>query len=551
MISRAVDSSARARARARRPGRAGGPRRAAGRPTRAARTPARAAAAARCEALRLAECDQLAGEDELDVVEQPRSSSAARNANAWKSSWPADVSAALTEAGAASSRFSKESATTALSTTDAPVCLPGSRADARALRRARRRASRARAASARARLRPERRQRNDTSRLRGGAARYGLVPMTSLERIEPGAVICTSSSPSGSTSVADWLQSLLVPAAQTLPSNAEYLAPRRRRRRPDADTARVEREHRATVAARARGARPRVPRRKPIAANGPAAPPCARGALRRRRRSCSGRRRLDGADRRDTAYVRARRRRGRAAAAVVAGLPATSRGARGADRRGAARGRRADVRLRRRRAPRCDHEADEAAGRLRAEQPDQELADARRRSPVRGRRCSCSTPRTPISRTSTSRPSSTSRTASSSPARSRRPTVSPGSVSATPSATRPSSTTSIGSSCREARSAPPPCTRASQRSRTRITTGARSSGFARSARGSSPSCAPAASAPTTRKRTSSRWRLRGARALAAAILEHGVVVRVMDERLLRITVGHREENDALLAALGP
>jgi histidinol-phosphate aminotransferase len=40
----------------------------------------------------------------------------------------------------------------------------------------------------------------------------------------------------------------------------------------------------------------------------------------------------------------------------------------------------------------------------------------------------------------------------------------------------------------------------------------------------------------------------GARALAAAILAHGVVVRVMDERLVRITVGRREENDALLAA---
>jgi histidinol-phosphate aminotransferase len=40
----------------------------------------------------------------------------------------------------------------------------------------------------------------------------------------------------------------------------------------------------------------------------------------------------------------------------------------------------------------------------------------------------------------------------------------------------------------------------------------------------------------------------GARGLAAAILEHGVVVRVMDERLVRVTVGRREENDALLAA---
>jgi histidinol-phosphate aminotransferase len=40
----------------------------------------------------------------------------------------------------------------------------------------------------------------------------------------------------------------------------------------------------------------------------------------------------------------------------------------------------------------------------------------------------------------------------------------------------------------------------------------------------------------------------GARALADAILAHGVVVRVMDERLVRITVGRREENDVLLAA---
>jgi histidinol-phosphate aminotransferase len=43
----------------------------------------------------------------------------------------------------------------------------------------------------------------------------------------------------------------------------------------------------------------------------------------------------------------------------------------------------------------------------------------------------------------------------------------------------------------------------------------------------------------------------GARVLAAAILEHGVVVRVMEERLVRITVGRREENDALLAAFEP
>jgi histidinol-phosphate aminotransferase len=40
----------------------------------------------------------------------------------------------------------------------------------------------------------------------------------------------------------------------------------------------------------------------------------------------------------------------------------------------------------------------------------------------------------------------------------------------------------------------------------------------------------------------------GARALAEAISEHNVVVRVMDERLVRITVGRREENDALLSA---
>ena len=41
----------------------------------------------------------------------------------------------------------------------------------------------------------------------------------------------------------------------------------------------------------------------------------------------------------------------------------------------------------------------------------------------------------------------------------------------------------------------------------------------------------------------------GARALADAVLAGGVVVRVMDERLVRITVGRREENDALLAAI--
>jgi histidinol-phosphate aminotransferase len=41
----------------------------------------------------------------------------------------------------------------------------------------------------------------------------------------------------------------------------------------------------------------------------------------------------------------------------------------------------------------------------------------------------------------------------------------------------------------------------------------------------------------------------GARALADAILERGVLVRVMNERLARITVGRREENDAVLAAI--
>lgn len=41
----------------------------------------------------------------------------------------------------------------------------------------------------------------------------------------------------------------------------------------------------------------------------------------------------------------------------------------------------------------------------------------------------------------------------------------------------------------------------------------------------------------------------GARALADEILARGVVVRVMDERLVRITVGRREENDALLGAI--
>jgi histidinol-phosphate aminotransferase len=41
----------------------------------------------------------------------------------------------------------------------------------------------------------------------------------------------------------------------------------------------------------------------------------------------------------------------------------------------------------------------------------------------------------------------------------------------------------------------------------------------------------------------------GARALATSILEGGVVVRVMDEHLVRITVGRPEENDTLLAAI--
>ena len=41
----------------------------------------------------------------------------------------------------------------------------------------------------------------------------------------------------------------------------------------------------------------------------------------------------------------------------------------------------------------------------------------------------------------------------------------------------------------------------------------------------------------------------GARALADTVLEHGVVVRVMDDRLMRITVGRREENDAVLGAI--
>jgi histidinol-phosphate aminotransferase len=42
----------------------------------------------------------------------------------------------------------------------------------------------------------------------------------------------------------------------------------------------------------------------------------------------------------------------------------------------------------------------------------------------------------------------------------------------------------------------------------------------------------------------------GARGLADAILANGVIVRVMDDRLVRITVGRPEENDALLAAVG-
>ena len=40
----------------------------------------------------------------------------------------------------------------------------------------------------------------------------------------------------------------------------------------------------------------------------------------------------------------------------------------------------------------------------------------------------------------------------------------------------------------------------------------------------------------------------GAQAVADAIRGHGIVVRVMDEHLLRIAVGRREENDALLGA---
>jgi histidinol-phosphate aminotransferase len=40
----------------------------------------------------------------------------------------------------------------------------------------------------------------------------------------------------------------------------------------------------------------------------------------------------------------------------------------------------------------------------------------------------------------------------------------------------------------------------------------------------------------------------GAGAFAAAVREHGIVIRVMDERLARITVGRAEENDRLLAA---
>jgi histidinol-phosphate/aromatic aminotransferase/cobyric acid decarboxylase-like protein len=40
----------------------------------------------------------------------------------------------------------------------------------------------------------------------------------------------------------------------------------------------------------------------------------------------------------------------------------------------------------------------------------------------------------------------------------------------------------------------------------------------------------------------------GAHALAAAVLEHGVVVRPLGS-LLRISIGRSEENDALIAAL--
>jgi histidinol-phosphate aminotransferase len=41
----------------------------------------------------------------------------------------------------------------------------------------------------------------------------------------------------------------------------------------------------------------------------------------------------------------------------------------------------------------------------------------------------------------------------------------------------------------------------------------------------------------------------GARGLATALLAAGIVVRVMDERLVRITIGRAEENGAVLAAL--
>jgi histidinol-phosphate aminotransferase len=40
----------------------------------------------------------------------------------------------------------------------------------------------------------------------------------------------------------------------------------------------------------------------------------------------------------------------------------------------------------------------------------------------------------------------------------------------------------------------------------------------------------------------------GAHAFAAAVREHGIVIRLMDERLARITIGRAEENDRLLAA---
>jgi histidinol-phosphate aminotransferase len=42
----------------------------------------------------------------------------------------------------------------------------------------------------------------------------------------------------------------------------------------------------------------------------------------------------------------------------------------------------------------------------------------------------------------------------------------------------------------------------------------------------------------------------GAPALAAAVREQGIVIRVMDENLVRISIGRTEENDRLLAATG-